>query len=57
MHKHIHSGGNLQQPIVAGEVKLQSIGLAGDPQGSVYSFIRGGAEKLHSDLADCESPV
>lgn len=57
IHRHIHTGGNLQQPIVAREVKLQSIGLAGDPQGSVYSFISGGAEKLYSGLVDCEAPV
>lgn len=55
MLKHIHSGGDLQQPTIAGEVKLQSIDVAGDPQGSVYSFIRGAAEKLHSDPVECES--
>lgn len=29
--------------------------MTGDPMGSAYTFIRGAAEKLHSDLVDCEA--
>lgn len=43
------------EPTIVEEVKLQSIDVAGDPQCSVYSSIRGAAEKLHSDPVDCES--
>lgn len=54
---YIHSGGTLQLPILAGEEKLQSVDLASEPWGSVYSFIRGTNEKLHRNLVDSESPV